>query len=233
MIKKKTDKRRKTATSLSQQAYERIRHKIIALDLPPGSVINETALREELGLGRTPIREALQRLALEKLIVIIPRRGTFVAEIGITDLHRLFEARLVLEAFAARLACRRGKEKHWQQMAAVLARADEPDVDQEQLIAIDEACHEIIYEAADNKFLRDILVSLYALSLRLWYYSLFHIGGMREAVIEHVRIMEQLREHNEDEAARLIVEHIQTFQATIQEVMLGTPRPDVLPSFRD
>ncbi len=225
MRKNKQHNNQSPPTSLSQKAYDLIRHKIISLDLPPGAVINESALREELGLGRTPIREALQRLAREKLIVIIPRRGTFVTEIGITDLHRLFEARLVLEGFAARLASRRGKPYHWQQMEEVLAQAELPDVGPEDLIAIDEACHKIMYDAADNKFLRDTLISLYALSLRLWYYALFEIGGMHEAVLEHARILEQLRAGNEEAAERLLVEHIQTFQTTIQQAMVGSSRP--------
>lgn len=224
MSKKRADKNQVRA-SLSQQAYKIIRNRIISLDLPPGAVINEADIRQELGLGRTPIREALQRLALERLIVIIPRRGTFVTDIGITDLYRLFEARMVLEVFAARMACRRGKESHWQQMAEVLARADAEDVGQEELIIIDETCHKIMYEAADNKFLRDSLVSLYALSLRLWYYALFQVGGMHEAVLEHTLILEQLQRRDEDAAARLIVSHIQAFQEIIQQVMLGSPRP--------
>ena len=82
---------------LSQTAYQAIKYKIISLELPPGSVVDEFSLRTELGLGRTPIREALQRLSMEKLVTIVPRRGTFVTQIGLTDLQRLSEARLILE----------------------------------------------------------------------------------------------------------------------------------------
>ena len=72
--------------SLSQIAYESIRQKIVSLELPPGEVIDENGLRHEMELGRTPIREALQRLALEKLVTIVPRRGMFVTEVSINDL---------------------------------------------------------------------------------------------------------------------------------------------------
>ncbi|NUQ38458.1 MAG: GntR family transcriptional regulator [Caldilineales bacterium] len=208
--------------SLSQEAYQTIRQKIIALDLPPGAVIDEARLQTDLGLGRTPIREALQRLALEKLVAIIPRRGTFVADIGITDLHRLFEARLVLETLAARLAAQRGSEAHWQTMAAALDRIPAADpVPPDLLIAIDEQCHAIMYEAADNKFLQDTLTTLYALSLRLWYYSLARMGGMREAILEHRHILAALRRRDADAAADLLETHIRTFQANIQSVVLG------------
>jgi len=207
---------------LSQTAYQAIKYKIISLELPPGSVVDELSLRTELGLGRTPIREALQRLSMEKLVTIVPRRGTFVTQIGLTDLQRLSEARLVLETQAARLACRRGTQAHWQQMEEVLDQLDsDAATDNDAMIAADEACHHIMYEAADNEFLQDTLVALYALSLRLWYYAISQIGGMREAVLEHRRILDALRAGDEEQAARLIEEHIQTFHGEIQSVVIG------------
>jgi len=213
--------------SLRQQAYERIKQKIVSLELAPGSVIDEAALQAELELGRTPIREALQRLALEKLVVIIARRGMFVAEIGVMDLQRLFEVRVALESMAARLAAQRGTAKHWQRMEAVLAKMPtEIDPDENQtIIAIDQACHEIIYEAIDNEFLRDTLVTMYALSLRLWYFALSKVGDMRGAVLEHMAILEALQAKDGERAAYLIEQHVKTFQDEIQAVMLGVAQP--------
>lgn len=210
---------------LSQQAYEQIKQKIVSLELPPGSVIDETALREELGLGRTPIREALQRLSLEKLVEIVPRRGTFVSELGITDLQRLFEVRVVLEAQAARLAAKRGTRSHWERMREALYQLPETSqtISNERLIEIDEACHEIMYEATDNEFLYDTLVTLYALSLRLWYFSLSQIGDMRQAIVEHRQILDALEAGDGEHAETLLIQHIKTFQEEIQAVMLGIP----------
>lgn len=210
---------------LSQQAYEQIKQKIVSLELPPGSVIDEAALREELELGRTPIREALQRLSLEKLVEIVPRRGTFVSDLGIMDLQRLFELRIVLEAQAARLAARRGRKQHWDRMRRTLSQLPgaTESFDNEELIAIDKACHEIMYAATDNEFLHDTLVTLYALSLRLWYFSLAEIGDMREAIVEHREILEALEAGDKERAEKLLVRHIKTFQDEIQAVMLGIP----------
>lgn len=213
--------------SLKQKAYEAIRHKIVSLELPPGAVIDESALIDELDVGRTPIREALQRLALEKLVVIVPRRGMFVTEIGITDLQRLFEVRLELEELAARLATRRGRAEHWRRMEEVLARLDDEseETDNEVLIAIDGACHEIMYEAADNEFLQDTLSTMYALSLRLWYYSLAKIGRMHSTVSEHRDILAALKAGDQERAGALLKAHITSFQEEIQDVMLGTATP--------
>src|SRR5438046_5049817 len=90
--------------SRSELAYVRILERIVSLEMPPGSVVNEARLQEELGIGRTPIREALQRLARENLVRSVPHRGTFVTDVNINDLARITEVRLVLEAHAARLA---------------------------------------------------------------------------------------------------------------------------------
>jgi DNA-binding GntR family transcriptional regulator len=209
--------------SLSQQAYENIKQMIVSLEMPPGSVISENALRRELGLGRTPIREALKRLSLEKLVFIVPRRGMFVSEIGIRDLQQLFEMRLPIERLAARLAAQRGTEEQWQRMEDVLAQFPDIAIDNETLIMVDRTCHEIIYEASENVFLRDTLVTHYALSLRLWYYFLSDIGGMQEAMQDHIRILQALRARDPDQAALLMERHIRTFQEEIQKVMLGSP----------
>src|SRR5207237_3796488 len=90
--------------SQGEEAYARILERIVSLEMPPGSVVNEARLRDELGIGRTPIREALQRLARENLVRSIPHRGTFVTDVNITDLARITEVRVVLESHAARLA---------------------------------------------------------------------------------------------------------------------------------
>src|SRR5713101_10017861 len=108
------------ARSQSEEAYLRIRDRIVSLDMPPGSVVNEARLREKLKIGRTPIREALQRLARENLVKSVPHRGTFVTDVNITDLARITEVRIVLEAHAARLAAEKLTRQDRQAIAEVL-----------------------------------------------------------------------------------------------------------------
>lgn len=210
-------------SSLSEAAYKQIKQKIVSLELHPGAVIDESHLQAELNLGRTPIREALKRLSLEKLVNIVPRRGMFVTEIGVMDLHHLFEARVPLECLAARLAAQRGTTLHWVQMAGVLAQLppEGTALDNETLVAIDRACHEIMYQATGNKFLQDTLVTMYTLSLRLWYYALAQVKDMRSAVLEHAAILRALEQGHANEAARLTEHHIRSFQEEIQAAMLG------------
>ena len=81
---------------------------IVRLELAPGDVVREEALQRQLGIGRTPIREALQRLARDQFVTVMPRRGMLVSSIDVSELSLLFETRAVMEPYAARLACMRG-----------------------------------------------------------------------------------------------------------------------------
>ena len=95
---------------LADRAYYAIRELIVSLDLRPGSVVNERELMERLELGRTPIREAVRRLAQEQLVEVFPRRGTFVTNVEIRDLASICDVRSALEAHAARIAAERANE---------------------------------------------------------------------------------------------------------------------------
>ena len=205
---------------LSDKAYQLIRHKIITLELPPLSAIDEQALMEDLQLGRMPIREALQRLAAEDLVMLAPRRGMFVADISITDLQKIFEARMVLEGFCARLAAQRATPEQLAEMAVVVQKMDHvPDGDSRALMAIDERFHELLYEAADNEFVADTLNRLHALSFRLWHLVLDRLGDVRGAMEQHRVITEALMARDEMRAAELIQRHVSDFQREIKAVL--------------
>ena len=212
--------------SLSQKAYEMIRARIVNLDLPPGIILDEGQLQADLGLGRTPIREALLRLSLEKLVTILPRRGIFVNDIGVEDLQQIFEVRIVLEGLAARLAAQRGSEAHWKKIDQVLGRLDEHLYnDSTELLSIDETCHLILYDAANNEILRDTLTALYALSRRLWVFLAISTEDTCSWLMEHAAALEALRNKDAHRAASLIEQHIQSFQEHIQAAVLGTSIP--------
>ena len=210
--------------SYSRQAYNAIKRQIVTLKLPPGSVVDETALQAELGLGRTPIREALKQLERDRLITIIPRRGTFVTDVEIADLVPLYESRAVLEAYIARTAAERGKHHHWQQMQAILdeAMAAEDRLEADTLLEVDRLCHEIMYEAANHIYLTDTLIMLYAQSQRLWHKYLPSSDDLRSAIATHQAILDALRSGDGDRAARLVKAHINDFQAAIQASIMRT-----------
>ena len=104
--------------SLGARAYRDIRRMIVRLDLAPGTVIRDDELQAELGLGRTPIREALQRLVRDQFVTVVPRRGMYVSAVDVGELAMLYETRSILEPYAMRLACARGTSEHWDRMQA-------------------------------------------------------------------------------------------------------------------
>lgn len=208
---------------LSDKAYRLLKHKIATLELPPSSVINEQELMEELDIGRTPIREALRRLEVENLVTIVPRRGTFVSGLSITDLQALAEVRQELEGLAARLAAGRASDEQLEQMEVLFEGFDRvvSQGGNEALMDRDKRFHYLVYEAADNKFLEDMLDQLYTLSLRLWYISLDKLSSqaMKEAIEEHLEIIEALREGDSDKAESAMQAHVVGFQKQMREVL--------------
>jgi DNA-binding GntR family transcriptional regulator len=205
---------------LSDKAYQLIRHKIITLELPPLSAIDEQALMEDLQLGRTPIREALQRLSAENLVSIVPRRGIFVADISLTDLQQVFELRMVLEAFCARLAAQRASEDQLAEMVAIIHELDRVAAqDGKALMAIDERFHELLYQAADNEFLADTLRRLHALSFRIWHLLLERLDSVRGAMEQHVDITRALQVGDADRAEALVRQHVAEFQQEIKAAL--------------
>src|SRR5882757_1487828 len=110
--------------SLAEKAYRAIRELIVSLELAPGAVIDERELMERLEIGRTPVREALRRLAHERLVEVYPRRGMFVTGVDVRELARLSEVRELLEPEAARLAAERATDTDRDQLAELLAELD-------------------------------------------------------------------------------------------------------------
>lgn len=207
------------SVSLSERAYYEIRDLIVRVDLAPGDVIREDELQERLGIGRTPIREALQRLARDQFVTVIPRRGMLVSGVDVTELSMLYETRTILEPYATRLACARGRSEHWDAMAKALEGASKPGVTNDQLMKIDRTCHEIVWSASGNRFLTDTLDMLYAQSDRLWHLYLSDVADMRHAVEEHHAIHEALAAGDSDRAAELAEAHMRAFDDEISQAV--------------
>jgi DNA-binding GntR family transcriptional regulator len=203
-------------TSLSERAYQQIRRMVVRLELAPGTVVREDELQVTLGMGRTPIREALQRLVRDQFVSVIPRRGVYVSGIDVDELATLYETRAIIEPYATRLACARGTSAQWDAMGALLDLAASPGTPAVDLLDIDRQCHELVWEAAANRFLTDTLDMLYAQSDRLWHMYLAEVDDMADAVDEHRHILGALRDGDGDRAATLAEAHIRAFDQQIR-----------------
>ena len=211
----------RVALSQSEEAYLRIRERIVCLEMPPGSVVNEARLREELKIGRTPIREALQRLARENLVKSIPHRGTFVTDVNITDLARITEVRVVLEAHAARLAAEKLTSSDREAMEDLLDVVRRGGIsDQRELMRLDQQIHLRVYRAARNSFLEATLERYFNLSLRLWYLVLDREIRLREAVDEHIELLKAILAGDGDLAEAIMRRHVTGFEREIRKVLV-------------
>ena len=205
---------------LSEKAYRLIKDKVVTLELPPSAVIDEHVLMQELDLGRTPIREALQRLDSEGLVNIVPRRGTFVNDISVTDLQKIFELRIVMEGFCAHLAAQRATQAQLDKMKNVLQGLDQlQESDPQALMSVDRRFHRLLYAAADNEFMADILDRLYDLSLRLWYLVLSRLSEVKHSIEQHLLVLDALQEGDADRAEAMIRKHIVEFQQSIKAAL--------------
>jgi GntR family transcriptional regulator, rspAB operon transcriptional repressor len=220
------DRRDVPTLSMAERAFAEIRRMIIRLELAPGDVVREADLQTTIGIGRTPIREALQRLARDHFVTVIPRRGMFVSSIDVGELSMLYETRAVMEPYVARLATARGTNADWDEMADVLGETQRPGVEPGELIELDRRCHEIIWRAAGNRFLTDTLDTLYAQSDRLWHMYLADVADMGDAVDEHAAIHDALRARDADAAASLVEGHVNSFDSQVRAAVtarLGAP----------
>ncbi|MBX3012901.1 MAG: GntR family transcriptional regulator [Caldilineaceae bacterium] len=200
--------------SLNGLAYQQLKDKIISLALPPASVIDEHSLASELGIGLTPVRQALRRLAFENFVVILPRRGTLVADLNPHDLYKIFEMRLELETLAARLAAERATPEQLTQLEEIATEAlgHRFSNENEMLLALDHQMHTLLAQAAHNEFLAETLEWLYGHVLRLWNVSLHRVTGLQSAMAEHHAIFVAVRDRDANQAAALMRHHIHHFQ---------------------
>lgn len=205
------------AASLADRAYLAIRDLIVSLELAPGSLIDERRLIESLGIGRTPVREALRRLAQEQLVEVFPRRGMFVTKVDVRDLARISEVRAILEPEAARLAAERATEEERDELAAlgdqIRAGAD--------LMALDERIHRAVHAAAHNDLLEKTLGELYVLALRIWMIALDRAEGLEEAVEAHRDLIHEIVVGNGEGAADVMRSHVEDFEQAMRKVLVS------------
>ncbi|AJP59841.1 GntR family transcriptional regulator [Pandoraea vervacti] len=203
--------------SLTERAYEAIKYDIITLRLRPGEILNEAQLMQSTGLGRTPVHQAMHRLALEGLLVILPRKGAMVAPVSLNDALEIIDVRMINETYCVELAARAATPGDLAAMRAVLAGSREAIAtrDVAQMMRIDRDFHLAISRTSRNHTLAELLRGLHERSLRFWFLALStpsHLEGVYE---EHLELFEALAAHDGERARRAIARHIEEFRTHI------------------
>jgi DNA-binding GntR family transcriptional regulator len=206
---------------LADRAYIELRDRIVSLRIAPGAPIDEDALGAELEMGRTPVREAIKRLALENLVTVFPRRGTFASEINITDLAHISDVRGVLEGHAAYRAAERITDAQRAELEGLLVELSQSQGsdDTEALMALDARVHRFIYRCAGNPYLEETLGRYFNLSLRIWHLVLDRLPHLFTRVHEHDDVLHAIAAGKPAQARDILTEHIATFEREIRAVL--------------
>jgi DNA-binding GntR family transcriptional regulator len=206
-----------SARLVADRAYDELRDRIVTLRLAPGTVLREDELMQAMEIGRTPLREAVKRLALENLVAVQPRRGTFVTAVEAADIVNITEVRAELESYAAELAALRMNDEAREQAEQLLQEIDEvtrPHA-QEWLMRFDERIHRFTWEATGNPYLVETLERYFTHSLRIWYLVLDRVPGLGHSVHDQMHLLNALLARDGERARSIMREHVLEFQREI------------------
>jgi DNA-binding GntR family transcriptional regulator len=194
----------------AHRAYHRLKQMIVTLELRPGTTVHEGILQRDLGIGRTPLREALQRLSNDGLLQIYPRRAIVVAQLGVPEIHQMFETRLVLEPSVAALAARKITAAELERIRALgsLLTNDREQTNALQFLSDDHTFHRTISECTHNDYLIGCVDHILTLNQWLWHIYFDARGTERNAMFEHDRIVDALFNHDAEAAEVCMRRHI-------------------------
>jgi len=209
-----------TASRASDRAYDVLLEMILDLRLPPGAVVNEAKLATDVGFGRMPVREAIARLATDRFITVVPRRGTFVTPVGLDDVLDMFEAREAIECGVAYIAARRATDADLEQLRALIRAADRArSGDQyEDFLRDDHAIHAFLVRMASNGLLQDAAERLLQHNLRFWRSYWATRPTQHSSMLSHAALLEAVEARDPEAAERAMREHIGSSRELLQGV---------------
>jgi DNA-binding GntR family transcriptional regulator len=170
-------------------------------------------------MGRTPVREALRRLALEGLIVVYPRRGTFASSVNITSLSDISDVRAQLEPHAAARAARLADADDRDEVAALLAELGDGPASQTSLIELDARVHRFVHRCSRNPYLARDLDRYLNMSIRIWYVTFDRLPPMQDPVSEHRALLEAIARADAERARTVALAHVLAFAREMRAVL--------------
>jgi DNA-binding GntR family transcriptional regulator len=194
--------------ALYERVAERVRERILAHSLSPGSWIDEQALTAELGISRTPLREALKVLAAEGLVTMKLRRGAYVTEVSEQDLTEVFHLLALLESDAAAIVAHEASDAQIAELAKLHQGLEDSVADRDAFFAANERFHMRLLEIAGNRWRNQMVADLRRVMKLYRHHSLFKQGRLEASLKEHRRIMAALKARNAALAQQLMQQHL-------------------------
>ncbi len=206
---------------LRELVCEHIRQAIIDGTFAPGERLMEIQLADEMGVSRTPVREAIRKLELEGFVVMIPRRGTYVANISIKDINDVYEIRTSLDVLAAGLAAERISDEELeelQRLLVLIGKYIEED-NMEKIIEVDSDFHDILYKASRNERLRNIINNLREQITGIRGTSMRYPGRLKDTQEEHRHLVECIAARNVEKSQEAARVHLENAERTLMKSM--------------
>ncbi len=195
--------------ALYEEVAEQLRQRIFARELEPGAWIDELKIAAEMGISRTPLREALKVLAVEGLVTMKPRRGAYVAETSRDDVTQVYHLLSLLESDAAAEVARKATDLQLDELQALHDRLERQLKQRDAFFATNEAFHFKLLEIAGNRWRRQIVADLRKIMKINRHLSLFRQGRLDDSLAEHRAMMAALRARDARRVARLMKEHFE------------------------
>jgi DNA-binding GntR family transcriptional regulator len=212
------------SAKLTDLAYEKLEEAIVTLKLRPGASVSEASLSKAIGIGRTPVREAIQRLAREHLIHILPQRGLLIPEIDVSKQLRLLETRREIERLVCRSAAKRatvGQRERFARLATAIAAAGEAN-DDVSFIRLDREFNELCFTAAHNEFSEGAMRLVHGLSRRFWYFHYKQAADLPEIARLHAAVATAIAQGGVTAAAVACDELLNNIEAFTRSTVMTT-----------
>lgn len=206
---------------LRELVCEHIREAIINGVFAPGERLMEIQMADEMGVSRTPVREAIRKLEMEGFVVMIPRRGTYVSDISIKDINDVYEIRTSLDMLAAGLAAERISDEELEELQRLLVQVGRAieDNDMNKVLEADIAFHDVLYKASRNERLRNIINNLREQITVIRGVSMRYPGRLKDTQEEHRALVECIAARDVEKSQEVARIHLENAEKTLMEAM--------------
>ena len=206
---------------LRELVFENIRQAIVKGIFAPGERLMEIQLADDLGVSRTPVREAIRKLELEGFVVMIPRRGTYVANLSIKDINDVYEIRISLDVLAAGLAAERIEPEELEELNRLLLEISEAAKTgpMEKIVKLDTAFHDVLYKASRNDRLRNIINNLREQITGIRGTSMRYPGRLADTLEEHRALVDSIAARDSERAQAAARIHLENAEHTLLKAM--------------
>lgn len=206
---------------LRDMVFDVLMNAIMQGQLSPGERLLEVQLADEMGVSRTPVREAIRRLELEGFVVMVPRKGAYVAGLSVDDVESVYEIRTALETLAVRLAAQRMEAEDYRQLdeLAEQMKATWQERNVDQWVALDARFHELLYTFSRNERLVQMMSNIMEQLSRYRIISLANVEVRQNSLAEHQKVIEALKRRDSEQAAAAAALHIENTKHSLLKML--------------